>query len=85
MGVRKRSSNGKEGLIIKEVEKINDHNVLVKIKGLKFDEDDIAKYKKHFEELKKEGILLENCNYEDRTWKGLGLHHHKTFDFGDYE
>lgn len=85
MGIRKRALNSKEGLRIKEVEEINDNNVLVKIKGLIFDKKEIPKYKKHFEELKKEGILLGGYNYEDKIWRGLGIHHHKTFDFGDYE
>lgn len=85
MGVKKRALNKKEGLKIKEVEKINDNNVLVKIKGLTFDLNEIQTYKEYFEELKKEGILLKDYNYEDNTWKGLGLHHHRIFKFGDYE
>lgn len=85
MGVKKRALNKMEGIKIKEVEKISDDNVLVKIKGLIFDLDEIPIYKENFEQLKKEGILLEECNYEDRSWKGLGLHHHGILDFKDYE
>ena len=85
MGIRKRILNNIEGIKIKEVEKISSNSVLVKTKGLIFDLDELPTYKEYFEKLKEEGILLKDCNYEDRTWKGLGLHNHKEFSFGNYE